>query len=112
MAAPMGVTSSTTGGEAASFTGQLKQYYAGSPGTSTLPVGAGCTEQRALEAGGAVTMVAADKHCQLVQGIRIIIGDTAESIQSGFEMVNVNFHTSGTQVSIASNFNLSAPVAT
>ena len=111
MAHPGGVSSSDAGGASATFSGALINYYKGSPGKMVEEIGAGCTEQKAIEGGGLVTYVAADKKCQLTQGIRIIIGDTAESIHSGFEMVNMNFHTMGTQVSVASNINLSGPVA-
>ena len=110
MACPGGCSSDTPGGEAASFDGQLKQYYKGSPGSSTLDVGSGCTEQKAMEAGSAVTLVQADLKCQRVQGIRVIIGDTAETIQSATELFNKNFSTFGTQVAIASNLNLNSPV--
>ena len=102
-------SSSTPGGDAANFDGQLKEYYSGSPGSETFDVGSGCTEQRAMEAGSAVTAVGADKKCRRVQGIRIIIGDTAESVDSGFQLVNKNLSTSGTQVAMSSNFNLNAP---
>lgn len=111
MTAEATITPSTPGGEIGpTFNMELIQYYAGTPGTSYLPPGQGCPESAAMEAGGAVTYVKADKHCQLVQGIRITIGDTAESIHSGFELVNLNFHCNGTQASVSSNMNLRGPM--
>lgn len=110
MACAGSCSSSTPGGEAASFTGELKQYYTGSPGTDVYDISTGCSEQKAMEAGSAVTAVDIEKLCERVQGIRIIIGDTAEGIDSGFQLVNKNFSTSGRQVAVAANFNLSAPV--
>lgn len=112
MAAPLSVSATSKPIQKAVFTSRLINYYRGQPGGMTLPVGGGCTESRAMEAGGAVTLVISDYACEKVQGIRIIIGDTAESIHSGFEMVNMNFHTSGTQTTVATNLNLSGPVAT
>lgn len=109
MACPCSVSSTTPGGEAASFNGEMNDYYKGTPGSVTFKIGEGCTEQRAIEAGSAVTAVGADQKCRRVQGIRIIIGDTAEGIMSGFTLVNKNFSTSGTQVAMASNLNLGAP---
>ena len=111
MACPGGCSSDTPGGESASFTGALNQYYKGDPGSDVYDISSGCSEGKAMEAGSAVTSVDIEKRCERVQGIRIIIGDTAESIQAGFEMVNKNFSTSGTQVAMASNFNLAGPVA-
>lgn len=87
------------------------QYYAGSPGSSPLPPGEACPEGIAMAAGRAVTHVAADRFCKGIQGIRIVIGDTAESIHSGFEMVNVNFGCNGTQPSCSNCFQLAGPVA-
>lgn len=110
MACPFGCSSSTNGGQAAAFDGVLKQYYKGSPNSGTLDVGTGCSEQRAMEAGGLVAYVEADKLCQKVQGIRIIIGDTAEGLHSGFEQINMMHYTNGTQVSVSSNLNINAPV--
>lgn len=111
MAYPATITATDKGTTEANFNGFIINYYKGSPGKGTLEVGVGCSEQRAMEAGGAVTYVGADQLCQKVQGIRIIIGDTAESIHSGFELVNMNFHTMGTQSSFASNLNLGAPIS-
>lgn len=110
MAYPSSVSSGSSLGAKAQFIARLISYYLGSPGNVSLPVGWGCPESKAIEAKGAVALVVADKACEKVQGIRIIIGDTAESIHSGFELVNMNFHTSGTQVSVANNLNLSAPI--
>lgn len=110
MAYPVTISSNTKLGPKAAFVAKLISYYKGSPGSVALPVGGGCPESKAIAAGGAVTLVVADWACEKVQGIRIIIGDTAESIHSGFELVNMNFHTYGTQTSVASNLNLSAPV--
>lgn len=111
MACAGSCSSDTPGGDAAGFNGELKQYYTGSAGSDVYVISPGCTEQKAMEAGSAVTSVDIEQMCQRVQGIRIIIGDTAESIQAGFEMVNKNFSTSGTQVAVANNLNLSGPVA-
>ena len=111
MACAGSCSSDTPGGESANFSGVLNQYYKGSPGSDVYEISVGCSEAKAMEAGSAVTSVDIEKKCEMVQGIRIIIGDTAESIQGGFEMVNKNFSTSGTQVAMASNFNLNAPVA-
>ena len=104
------ISASDQGGESLNNTAYIN-YYAGSPGSSPLPPGTACPEGVALAAGKAVVHVAADKFCKGVQGIRIVIGDTAESIHSGFEMVNVNFGCNGTQASVASSFNLGGPVA-
>jgi hypothetical protein len=86
-------------------------YYAGSPGSSPLPPGTACPEGIAMAAGRAVTYVKTDGFCQGVQGIRIVIGDTAESIHSGFEMVNLNFGCNGTQPSCSNCFQLGGPLA-
>ena len=86
-------------------------YYAGSPGSAALPPGTACPEGIALAMGKAVTPVFADFACQGLQGIRIVIGDTAESIHSGFELVNLNFGCNGTQPSVANSFRLGAPIA-
>ena len=83
-------------------------YYPNSPGTVPFEIGSGCPESKA--AGGAVALVVADKLCQQVQGLRIIIGDTYESIHSGFDMVNFNFHTNGQTPRVASTLSLSGPV--
>lgn len=83
-------------------------YHPNSPGNADLPIGTLCPEYKA--AGGAVTYVGADKKCQGVQGLRITIGDTAESIQGGFDMVNFNFHCNGSQPRVASVFNLEGPI--
>lgn len=112
MAYPGNYNDSTPLGEKASYLVLVGRYYTGTPGSIALPVGGGCPESRAIEAGGAVTLVVSDFACQKVQGIRIKIGDTAESIHSGFEMVNMNFHTSGTSAVVANNFNMGAPIAT
>lgn len=86
----------------------IKSYYTGTPGNKGGGVASGCAE--AMAAGGAVSYNPEDKTCYGVQGKRIIIGDTAESIQAGFEMVNFNFHTSGTQARTATSTQLSGPV--
>ena len=108
MAYSANISKSAPGGAALSVTVALIQYYAGTPGSSYLPIGTTCPESQA--AGGAVTHVAADKACKGVQGLRIIIGDTFDSIHSGFEMTNFNFHTNGTQPSVSATWALSGPV--
>jgi hypothetical protein len=64
-----------------------------------------------VAAGNAVATNTPAKLCEHIQGIRIIIGDTFESIMGGFEMVNMNFSTNGTQGCAASNLTLTAPSA-
>ena len=86
----------------------MKSYYAGSPGNKVGPVDQGCIE--ALAAGGAVSWDPQSKMCFGVQGKRIVIGDTFESIHSGFELVNYNFHCSGTQPSVSNSMQLNGPV--
>ena len=104
------ISASDQGSESLNNTVSI-QYYAGSPGSSPLPPGTACPEGVALAAGKAVVHVAADKYCKGVQGIRIVIGDTAESIHSGFEMVNLNFGCNGTQPSVSNSFQLGGPIA-
>lgn len=108
MAYPSTVSRSTPGTTALSVTMGMIQYYAGTPGSSYLPIGLTCPESQA--AGGAVTYVAADLKCQGVQGLRIIIGDTFDSIHSGFEMCNFNFHCNGTQPSMSVSLSLPGPM--
>ena len=108
MALPATISSTTPGTSAFSTTVAMISYYTGSPGSSYLPLGTTCPESQA--AGGAVAYVAADMKCQGVQGLRIVIGDTFDSIHSGFEMCNFNFHCNGTQVSVASAMSLPGPV--
>ena len=98
------------GEEGVTFSMALIQYYAGTPGSTYLPPGLACPEFAAMEAGGAVTYVKSDKHCQLVQGIRITIGDLSESVHSGFELVNLNFHCNGTQPSVSNNMSLKGAI--
>lgn len=86
------------------------QYYAGTPGTVVYDVGKACTEAVAMSAGRAVTHVGVEKLCEGIQGIRIVIGDTFESIHSGFELVNLNFGNNGTQSSVANQYLLKGPV--
>lgn len=110
MAHPANVSNATSGGDALSTTVALISYYTGSPGNSYLPIGTTCPESQA--AGGAVTHVAADKACKGVQGLRIIIGDTFDSVHSGFEMTNFNFHCAGTQPSISATWAMNGPAST
>lgn len=86
----------------------MKSYYAGTPGNKTGPIDQGCIE--ALAAEGAVSWDPTAKTCFGVQGKRIVIGDTFESIHSGFELVNYNFHCSGTQPSVSNSMQLNGPV--
>lgn len=103
------ISSSTPGGDRLTIKSDGGvNYHPNSPGSSPLPIGVGCPESKA--AGGAVTHVAADKSCKPVQGLRIIIGDTAESIQGGFDMCNFNFHCNGTQPRVASLISLPGPI--
>lgn len=111
MACPCACSDSSSLGGKNGNLAMLKSKYKGSPGKIALPVGNGCPESKAMEAGGAVTLVMSDFACEKVQGIRIIIGDTDEGIRSGFERVNENFHTYGTLASVVNNFNLNAPIA-
>jgi hypothetical protein len=108
MAFPASVSPVTPGGDSFTVTTAYIQYYAGSPGSSYLPVGTTCPESQA--AGGAVAYVGSDKKCQGVQGLRITIGDTMDSIHSGFEMTNFNFHCNGTQSSISASWALNGPI--
>lgn len=85
-------------------------YEQGQPGNSYLPPGTACPESVAMTAGKAVTHVAADLSCKGIQGITIVIGDTFNSINSGFSMVNLNFGCAGDQNCIASNIAFNAPV--
>ena len=110
MACELGCSNSTTGGDIGSFSVAGHKYPEGSPGSGTLDVGGGCSEQKAMEAGGAVTLVKADDKCRKVQGLPIIIGDTAMSIDAGFSRTNQNFHVKGGQIAITSNFVMNAPV--
>lgn len=104
------ISASDSGGDSLNNSVMI-QYYAGVPGSAPLPPGTACPEGVAMAAGRAVTPVFADKYCQGLQGIRIVIGDTAESVHSGFEMVNMNFGCNGTQCSCATCFQLEGPVA-
>lgn len=104
------ISSSMQGGQAAPQVVQGPKYAQGSPGKSYLPPGTACPESVAMAAGKAVTHVASDKMCKGIQGITIIIGDTFNSIDSGFSMVNVNFGCKGGQLCVASNLSLSGPV--
>lgn len=107
MACPTCITGSTPGTSAFSITAAMISYYKGIPGDSYLPLGKTCPESQA--GLGAVAYVAADMKCEGVQGLRIVIGDTFDSIHSGFEMTNYNFHCNGTQMSVAANFALNGP---
>lgn len=102
------ISSSAPGTSAFTVTTALISYYAGSPGSSYLPIGTTCPESQA--AGGAVAYVGSDKKCQGVQGLRIIIGDTMDSIHSGFEMCNFNFHCNGTQGSVSVSYAMNGPM--
>lgn len=104
------LSSAMAGGKTApTFLGG-NQYAEGSPGSSYLPPGTACPESVAMEAGSAVTYVGADKKCQRVQGIKIIIGDTAMSNMEGFTTTNMNFSCSGQQPCCHSNLTMNAPV--
>ena len=63
-----------------------------------------------MTAGKAVAYVGADYHCEGIQGITIVIGDTFNSVNSGFSMVNLNLGCKGDQNCIASNIVFNAPV--
>lgn len=105
--------SPSTPGTAAAKTGVGSvgaKYHAGNPGSKVWTEGAECSEAMAYKAGHAVATNTPAELCEHIQGMRIIIGDTVESIQGGFEMVNMNFATNGTQPSVSSNFNLTGPV--
>ena len=104
------ISSSMQGGAPAPVFVSGPKYQQGSPGSSYLPPGTACPESVALAAGKAVTHVGADKMCKGIQGITIVIGDTYNSIDSGFSMVNLNFGCRGGQLCVATNFNLSGPV--
>lgn len=107
--APTGLTVASSAKLGVSAPGAaMKSYYVGSPGNKIGGVDAGCIE--ALASSGAVSWDPQTKTCYGVQGTRIIIGDTFESIHSGFELVNFNFHCSGTQASVASELQLGGPV--
>lgn len=83
-----------------------------SEGTSTYPPGGACLEARAVAAGRAVTKVGADKTCQGVQGITLVIGDTYHGIHSGFSWINMELGCNGEQGCCANIFSLSGPIAT
>lgn len=104
------ITSSMPGGEAAPQAVSGPKYMQGSPGKSYLPPGTACPESVAMAAGKAVTHVGSDKMCKGIQGITIIIGDTFNSIDSGFSMVNVNFGCKGGQLCVANQIQLNGPV--
>ena len=104
------ITSSMAGGAAAPQFVYGPKYAQGMPGSSYLPPGAACPESVAMAAGKAVTHVGADMACKGIQGITIVIGDTFNSIDSGFSMVNVNFGCRGGQLCVANNFSLPGPV--
>ena len=109
---PATITPSTPGTAAAkNGAGSVgAKYHAGNPGSKMWGEGAECSEAMAYAAGHAVATNTPTKMCEHIQGMRIIIGDTVESIQGGFEMVNMNFATSGTQPAVSNNFNLNGPV--
>ena len=86
------------------------KYHSGNPGSIMWGEGAECSEAMAYAAGHAVATNTPAHLCEHIQGMKIIIGDTVESIQGGFEMVNMNFATSGTQPAVSNNFNLNGPI--
>lgn len=85
------------------------KYYTGFGAVAQGMVSPGCLES--LAAGGAVAYDPLAGGCWGVTGLRIIIGDTIESIQAGFEKVNFNFHVSGTQIPVANQYQLPGPVS-
>lgn len=44
--------------------------------------------------------------CWQITGVKVPIGDTSASVHAGFEIVNFNFHTNGTQRSVPTKVNL------
>lgn len=111
---PATISPSTPGTAAAkSGSGSAgSKYHIGSPGSQMWGPGAECSEAMAYASGHAVATNTPAKLCEHIQGMRIIIGSTVESIQGGFEMVNMNFATSGTQPTVSTNFNLNAAART
>lgn len=110
--APISVTPGMAG-TAAAKNGTFSvgsKYHIGNPGSELWGPGSECSEAMAYSQGNAVATNTPAKLCEHIQGMRIIIGNTVESIQGGFEMVNMNFSTNGTQPAVSSNFNLTGPI--
>jgi hypothetical protein len=55
---------------------------------------------------GGVPVDTFQKMCWKVSGRAVIINDKEFSVQAGFEMVNFNFHTSGTQPALSTYTNI------
>lgn len=105
--------SSKTPGTAASKSQPVTvgaKYYAGHGGDKMWGEGAECNEAMAYAAGHAVATNTPAQLCEHIQGMKIIIGDTFESLQGAIEQVNMNFATNGTQPVLANNLVLNAPV--
>ena len=108
------VSSIDAGGAAFEGGGQITGGSEGTPGTSYLPPGTACPESVAWEEGKAVTHVGADKQCKGIQGMRIVIGDIASTVNEAFNMVNKNFGCAGQQPCCGTSLALSnmGPVVT
>jgi len=55
-------------------------------------------------------IVPTGSHCWCIAGMTVIIDDTWESIMSGFEITNFNFHIPGTIRAEPNQFNLPGPM--
>jgi hypothetical protein len=49
--------------------------------------------------------------CWIITGVKVPIGRSFASVQSGFEIVNFNFHTYGTQRSLPTNTGIKGPIS-
>ena len=91
-------------------------YIAATTPSSGLTTSLGCTGEGAIDMDTTVLdpskiSVPPIPRCWQATGVKVDIGDTFMSIQSGFEMVNFNFHTNGSSPAVPSLSALTAPAS-
>jgi len=64
----------------------------------------GCDEAAAQKIGRAVAYDSITPGCWAVTGSKIIIADTMDSVQAGFERFNFNIASESTQPAVPNNF--------
>lgn len=81
-----------------------KYITAANAGSSFGPGADGCPDKQAT----AFDMI--DPACWKVFGAGIVIGDSANSIQGGFEVFNFNVHAEGTSRAVPTVFDLDGAI--
>jgi hypothetical protein len=80
----------------------MAKYFPDNTGSASAPIGSpGC---KGLPGGYINDTIG--KMCWAVTGQRIVIGDTAHSVQAAAECCNFNFKVAATQSPVPTRFNL------